>query len=81
MFPNGWLKRILTDNSQKAAISYVNIPYSTVSDSAIKINDKQITDYVNKHADEYKQEETRSIEYVMFDAGPTKEDSNAILTG
>ncbi len=77
--PKWMVDRILTDNSQRAAISYVSVPYSTVSDSSIRINDKQITDYVAKHADEYKQEQTRTIEYVMFDAGPTKEDSNAIL--
>jgi peptidyl-prolyl cis-trans isomerase D len=39
-----------------------------------------IKDYVSKHQDEYEQEETRSIEYVMFDAGPTQSDSAAILS-
>jgi peptidyl-prolyl cis-trans isomerase D len=77
--PKWLVEKINADNSQKAAISYVNVPYTTISDSAVKVSDDEIKEYVNKHKDEYQQEETRSIEYVMFDAGPTQADSAAIL--
>ncbi|MBL7699560.1 MAG: SurA N-terminal domain-containing protein [Chitinophagaceae bacterium] len=78
--PKWLVEKMNTDNSQSSSISYVNVPYSTVSDSAVQVTDAAINDYVKKHPDEYEQEESRSIEYVMFDAGPTKEDSAAILS-
>jgi peptidyl-prolyl cis-trans isomerase D len=63
------------DNSQIASISFVNAPYYTISDSAAKVTDEEITDYVNQHPDEFRQEESRSIAYVTFDASPTAADS------
>ena len=63
------------DNSQIASISFVNTPYYTIPDSAAKVSDAEISDYVNQHPDEFKQEESRSIAYVTFDAGPTPADS------
>ncbi|RYF96509.1 MAG: hypothetical protein EOO00_02520 [Chitinophagaceae bacterium] len=78
--PKWLVEKINTDNSQKATISYVNVPYTTVSDSAVKVTDQAVKDYVSKHADEYQQEESRAIEYVVFDAGPTAQDSTDIRT-
>jgi peptidyl-prolyl cis-trans isomerase D len=66
------------DNNQIAAISFVNTPYYTVPDSAAKVSDAEIMDYVNQHPEEFKQEESRSVAYVTFDASPTAADSAAI---
>ena len=78
--PKWLVEKISADNAQKASISYVNVPYSTVSDSAVKVTDESVREYVDAHKDEYKQEKARTIEYVLFDAGPTKEDSAAIFS-
>lgn len=68
------------DNSSIANISYVYVPYNTVSDSSVKVSDDEIASYVNKHASEFKQEEeARTISYVSFDAGPNGNDSSATL--
>lgn len=77
--PKWIVEKMNADNSQKASISYVNIPYSTVSDSAVKVTDAAITDYVDAHKDEFKQDNSRTIEYVVFDGGPTKDDSAAVF--
>lgn len=77
--PKWLVEKINADNSQKASITYVNVPYTTISDSAVKVTDEKIKEYIGKHEGEYEQEETRSIEYVMFDAGPTQADSAAVL--
>ena len=63
------------DNSQIASISFVNTPFYTVPDSAAKVTDEEITDYINQHPDEFQQEESRSVAYVAFDASPTAADS------
>jgi len=73
--PKWMVEKTNADNSQRASISFINIPYSTISDSSVKINDDQILSYVNKHKEEFKQEASRSIEYVTFNAAPNKADS------
>ncbi|NML19979.1 hypothetical protein HHL16_03790 [Pseudoflavitalea sp. G-6-1-2] len=71
-----WLaEKINAENSQVSSISYVNVPYASVGDSSIKVSDEDVRDYVNKHKEIYQQEEARGIEYVLFDAAPTKADS------
>jgi peptidyl-prolyl cis-trans isomerase D len=66
------------DNSQIASISFVNTPYYTIPDSAAKVSDAEILDYINQHPEEFKQEDSRSVAYVTFDASPTSTDSSAI---
>ena len=73
--PKWMIEKSNADNSQLAAISYVNTPYITISDSSVKVSDEEISDYISKHKDQYKQPESRSIAYVVFDAAPTAADS------
>ena len=49
-----------------ATISYVQIPYQTISDSTIKVTDAEVEKYVEKHKDLFKQEAGRMISYVGF---------------
>jgi len=76
--PKWMIEKMNADNSQLAAISYVNTPYFTIPDSAAKITDAEIEDYVGQHKDQFKQEESRSIAYVIFDAAPNAADSAKI---
>ena len=76
--PKWMLEKSNSDNSQLATISYVSTPYLSVPDSAAKISDAEIQDYINKHPDQYKQEESRSIAYVTFNAGPNSSDSQRV---
>ncbi|HEX9514449.1 MAG TPA: peptidylprolyl isomerase [Puia sp.] len=73
--PKWMIEKSNADNSQLAAISYVNTPYFTIPDSSVKVSDEEISEYIGKHKDQYKQEESRSIAYVVFDAAPTSADS------
>ena len=73
--PKWMAEKTNADNSQIASISYVNTPYYTVSDSSAKVTDAEIMDYVDQHPDDFKQEESRSIAYVAFDASPIAKDS------
>ena len=76
-FPKWLIEKQNADNSQLASISLVREFYTSIPDSAVKITDKEIEDYISKHKDEFKQEETRSISYVAFSALPTAEDTAA----
>ncbi len=74
-----WLSdKEVADQNSIASISYVAIPYSTISDSTVKVSDDEINAYVRKHKNEFKQEESRVISYILFDAAPTTADSAVV---
>jgi len=76
--PKWMLEKMASDNNAIASISFVGVPYSTVADSTVKVSDQEISDYVNAHKDEFKQEHVKSIAYVSFSATPTAEDSSKL---
>ncbi|MGH2553808.1 MAG: peptidylprolyl isomerase, partial [Chitinophagaceae bacterium] len=80
-YPRWYIEKQTADNSLLGSISIVKAFYTDSSfvDSTIKITDKEIADYINKHKDDYKQEESRSINYISFSAAPTAEDSVKIM--
>ena len=66
------------DNNIFSTVSYVAIPYSTIIDSTIKVTDDEIAAYGSKHSKLYeKDEETRTLQYISFDAVPSTADSAA----
>lgn len=73
--PRWFVEKKNADASQMARISYVNETYASIADSTVKVDDKMIADYISKHKDMFKQEESRSISYVNFSAAPSAADS------
>ncbi len=78
--PKWLIEKTNADAAQTASISFVNVPYSTIADSTVKVSDQDINQYVNQHKESFKQEESRTIEYVSFDASPNSEDSASIYS-
>jgi len=76
-FPRWLIEKQNADQSQLGKVSIVREFYSSIPDSTVKISDKEIEEYISKHKKEYKQEESRSIAYVLFSALPTAADSVA----
>ena len=74
-YPRWYLEKQNADNSQIGKISFVREFYTSVPDSAVKIDDKEIAAYIAKNKKDFKQEESRSIAYVLFSAVPTSGDS------
>lgn len=64
-----------------ANISFVNLPYTLISDDKVKVTDEDINKYVaaNKKMFEVK-EPNRSIDYIAFDIKPSAEDSTRVRT-
>lgn len=78
-FAKWFVEKQNADNSLMANVSYVAVPYATISDSAVKVTDADIQAYINDHKEEFKQEEeTRSINYVVFNAAPSAADSAVV---
>lgn len=80
--PKWMAEKTAAENSQIAAIKFVGVPYSTISDSLeeVKVTNEDITSYISKRKEEFKQEASRTISYVSFSAAPTSADTAAIRT-
>lgn len=74
-FPKWLLEKQNADNSQLGRISFVRVPYTEIPDSSVKISDKEVADYISKHKEDFKQEESRSIAYLSFSASPNGKDT------
>jgi len=74
--PSWLVEKQKADNSAISNISYVFVPYATISDSTVNVSDNEIEAYVKKHPSGFeKEEETRAISYINFDAKPSASDS------
>ena len=71
-----WLSdKDVADQNGIASISYVAVPYASISDSTVQVTDADLDAYIRAHKQEYKQEKSRSISYVVFDAAPSANDT------
>jgi peptidyl-prolyl cis-trans isomerase D len=76
-YPKWYIEKQNSEAAALAKVSFVSYNVSKIPDTTIKISDKEIEDYVSKRKNmpEWRQEESRSIAYVIFDASPTSADS------
>lgn len=76
-YPRWVIEKQNAESSQMARISLVRELYTNIPDSAVTVSDAEIKDYISKHANQFKQQESRSIYYVLFSASPSASDSAA----
>lgn len=78
--PKWLVEKQNADNNAVASISFAYVPYASVADSTVKVSDEEVNAYVSKHSNQFKkEEETRTIAYVGYDAAPSQTDSITIL--
>ena len=53
----------------------VTLNYATVDDKSIKIEDSDLTDYIKRHKDEFKQKASRDLDYILINVSPSKADT------
>jgi peptidyl-prolyl cis-trans isomerase D len=59
-------------------IRYVQVPYTSIADSLVKISKSEIKSYMNKNEDKYKAEASREVVYVEFKEEASKADEDKI---
>jgi peptidyl-prolyl cis-trans isomerase D len=66
-----------TAGADKVNIEFVAVRYDEIADSLISYSDGDLRSYYNKHKNDrdYRQEMSRSLEYISFPITPTTEDS------
>jgi len=78
--PKWLVEKQEADNNQVAAVSYVYVPYNSISDSTAKVSDDEILVYAKKHSKLYERdEESRTLSFVSFDASASGSDSAATI--
>jgi len=62
---------------KSAEVTYAVVPFAQVADNAVQVSDSDLNTYLNNNAHTYKtDQETRTVEYVLFDVEATEEDKS-----
>ena len=62
------------EGTQITTYNYIALPYSMIEDSLVKLSDKEIKNYYNENKNDYSQQKSKNIDYVVFTVVPTKGD-------
>jgi len=67
-------KEIYHFKNDNINIKFVKIPFELIPDSLVKVSDSEIRKYINNNSELYERDETRNIQYVLFDDKATESD-------
>ncbi len=67
-------QQYIADNTV-GEVKYLYVPFYAISDTAVDVTDGELQAYLDKHKDEYKVEQGRSMRYVSFSVAPSAEDT------
>lgn len=74
------LKNTYKEQNEQRNIKFVAKRYNSVNDSTIEVSEADLKAYYNEHKNEYKQDQSRDIEYVKFEVIPSDLDREDALT-
>lgn len=72
--PTFLAKHDYVSKNKNATFNFLAKRYSSVHDSTIVITDEDLEDYFERNKEDYEQEASRLVEYVVFDINPSNED-------
>lgn len=78
-YPKWMNDKDIAEQNSIASISFIQVPYQTIADSTVQVTDADINQFVTKHKNEFKQEKSRTLSYIVFDAAPSAADSNSTM--
>lgn len=65
--------------ANKADFDYVTVAFSTINDDQVKVTDAEILEFMKKNPKKYKSDPTRSVDFILVESKPSKEDEAAML--
>jgi peptidyl-prolyl cis-trans isomerase D len=77
--PKAFAKKAYEAQNDNIKCRLMGVNYSTLSDSTIKVDDKDYQAFYDEHKNEFEQEASRDIDYVMFEVLPSKDDFDATI--
>jgi peptidyl-prolyl cis-trans isomerase D len=72
---------LVQDNNEKktrAKVRLFGVRYNTINDSLVTVTDEKLRNYYDQYKQNYKQEESRDLEYVVFEVKPSAKDREEI---
>lgn len=68
-------KREYEAQNSRVEVKYVFVPYTYLPDSVVKVTDADLERYVNQYRERFPAEDAVSLEYVVFEVKPSRDDS------
>jgi peptidyl-prolyl cis-trans isomerase D len=81
MYVPTWQAQLIgTEQNSRADFAYVQIPYSSINDADVTLSDADYQAYIKENMKQLTtKEETRIIEFLVFDVLPTAKDSANVM--
>jgi len=67
-------EKSLQEKNKIVNFDFIMLNHSSVADSQVVVTDKDLKDYYNSNQDNYKQEKSRTIEYITYHVAPSQQD-------
>ncbi|MFP2997432.1 SurA N-terminal domain-containing protein [Spongiivirga sp. MCCC 1A20706] len=64
--------------NDKLDMQYVQIPFTSIADSSVTVTRSEIQAYIDSHETTFKVDESRDVQYVLFEENPSKADEDAV---
>lgn len=71
------LKDYVNETGKSTNFSYISIPYTEVADEEVTVTEADLKDYYRKHREQYRQEASRTFQYVVFEVVPSSKDEES----
>lgn len=80
MYTPSWMaEMVANEQNQKVDFLYVQVPFDEIENSEVNLSDDDFKAYLEENKGLYRQdEETRKVEYVVFNVAPSTKDSTTI---
>lgn len=70
------LKRVIADNNTTYNVNFVMKPFGFAVDSSVTVSSQEIKAFYDKNKENFKQQASKDLEYVVFEVVPSAEDIN-----
>ena len=67
------------NSNMKAKVSFLEIPFAKFTDPDYQFTEDEVTAYYDNNIDEFQQEESRKLSYVLFPLTPSKQDTGRVF--
>ena len=73
------VKADFNDNNVQVDGKVVGFNFNSIVDDSVSVSEDEMRKYLNEHPEDYQQEASRRIEYVVFDIYPSAEDTAKVF--
>ena len=76
--PTAFAKRMYSESSTIAKLRFVGLNYKTIDDKLVTVTEDDLKKYYEEHKNQFEQQPSRDLEYVLFEVLPSKTDLDQI---